>query len=91
MLLKCGVNQKGLKFGGQYEHLLHAVDVNLLGEWIHTKKENTGALLFASTEIHVEVNAEQAKYMSMSCEQDTGDYYSINAGNISFGSVAEFK
>jgi hypothetical protein len=65
MLLKCGVNQKGLKLSGQYQNLLYTIDVNLLGERIHTKKEKIGALLLASKEIRLEVNAEQAKYKSM--------------------------
>ena len=65
MLLKCGVNQKGLKLSGKYQHLLYVIDVNLLGERIHTKKENTGDLLLARKEIRLEVNAEQAKYMNM--------------------------
>jgi hypothetical protein len=70
MLLKCGVNQKGLKLIGKYQHLLCATAVNLLGERIQTKKENTGALLLASKEIRLELNAEQAKYLSMSYEKN---------------------
>ena len=69
MLLKCGVNQKGLKLSGKYRHLLYIIDVNLLHERIHTKKENTGSLLLASKEMRLEVNAQQAKYTSISSDK----------------------
>ena len=44
----------------------HADDVNILGRSVHTIKKNTEALVAASEEIGLEVNAEKTKYMIMS-------------------------
>ena len=44
----------------------HADDVNILDRSVHTIKKNTEALVAASEEIGLEVNAEKTKYMIMS-------------------------
>jgi len=41
-------------------------DVNILGGSVHTKKKNAGALVVASNEIGLKVNAVKTKYMVMS-------------------------
>jgi hypothetical protein len=48
--------------------LIYADDVNILGGSIHTIKENTQALIVASKEIGLEVNADKTKNMVMSSE-----------------------
>jgi hypothetical protein len=45
---------------------IYADDVNILGGSLHTTRKNTVALLIASKEIGLEVNAEKTKYMVMS-------------------------
>jgi hypothetical protein len=43
-----------------------------LGGTIHTTKENTEALIVASKETGLEVNADKTKYMVMSQDQHAG-------------------
>jgi hypothetical protein len=59
-------NQKGLKLNGTHQLVVNADDVNILGGSLHTIRKNTEALLIASKEIGLEVNAEKTKYMVMS-------------------------
>jgi len=44
---------------------VYADDVNILGGSVQTVTENGEALLFASKEIGLEVNADETKYMFM--------------------------
>jgi hypothetical protein len=43
--------------------LVYADDVNILGDYIDTTKNNTQTLIDASKEIGLEVNTEKTKYM----------------------------
>jgi hypothetical protein len=52
-------NQEGLKLNGTHQVLVYADDVNILRGSIHTIRKNTGALLIASKEIGLEINAEK--------------------------------
>jgi len=45
----------------------HANDANILGRSIHTIKKNTEALVIASKEIGLEVNADKTKYSVAFC------------------------
>jgi hypothetical protein len=52
--------------------LFCADDVNILGGSVHTVKENTKIVVFASKEIGLEVNGDKAKCMVMSVHQNAG-------------------
>jgi len=59
------VNQNGLKLNGTHQLLVYADDVNVLGGSIYTVMKNTEALVVASKETGLEVNANKTKYMVM--------------------------
>ena len=50
------VNQDGLKLNGTHQLKAYADDVNILGESIHSLKENEEALVAATREIGLEVS-----------------------------------
>jgi hypothetical protein len=52
--------------------LAYADDVNILGERIRSIRKNTEALVIASKEICLEVNAEKTTYMVISRDQNAG-------------------
>jgi len=55
-----------LKLNGTHQLLVDADDVNILGERVHTVKENAEAFIVASKETGLEVNVDKTKYMVMS-------------------------
>jgi hypothetical protein len=63
------VYQDGLKLNGTHQLLAYADDGNILGGNVHTVKKNTEALLAATKEIGLEVNADKTRYMVMSRDQ----------------------
>ena len=65
------VIQDGLQLNGTHQLLLYA-DVNILGGSVHTVKGNAEALIVASKEIGLEVNADKTKFMVMSGDQNAG-------------------
>jgi hypothetical protein len=71
------VNQDGLKLDGTHQLLAFADDVNILGGSVHTVKENAEALVMATKEIGLEVNADKTKYMIMSRDQNAGRSHSV--------------
>ena len=85
------VNQDGFKLNGTHQLLVYADDVNILGESIHTVKENAEALIVASKETGLEVNADKTKYMVMSREQKAGRSQNMRIDNRSFERAEEFK
>jgi hypothetical protein len=85
------VNQDGLKLNGTHQLLAYADDVNILGGSAHTVKENAEALVVATKEVGLEVNADKTKYIIMSRDQNAGRIYSTKIDNSSIERVEEFK
>jgi hypothetical protein len=56
-------NQEGLKLNCIHQLLAYADGVNVLGGSMHTIKKNTKALVSASKEIGLAVNANKTEYM----------------------------
>ena len=69
----------------------HCLDVNILGGSVHTVKENAEALVVATKEIGLEVNADKTKYMVMPRDQNAGQGHSVKIDNSSIERVEEFK
>ena len=85
------VKQDGLKLNVSHQLLVYADDVNILGESVHTVKKNAEALVVASKEIGLEVNADKTKYVFMSRGQNEGRIHGIKIDNSSFKKVEDFK
>ena len=66
------VNQDGFKLNGTHQLLAYADDVNILGGSVHTVEENAEALVVATKETGLEVNADETRYMIMSRDQNAG-------------------
>jgi hypothetical protein len=85
------VNQYGLKLNGTHLFLTYADDVNILGGSGHTVKENAEALVVATKEIGLEVNADKTKYMAMSRNRNAGRDDSVKIDNSSIERVENFR
>ena len=53
-----------------HQLLVYADDINMLGGSVHSIKENAEALVAASKEIGLEVNADETKFMVISGDQN---------------------
>jgi hypothetical protein len=81
-----------LKLNGLRRLLVYTDDINILGGSIHIiMKKNTEALIVASEETGLEVNAEKTKYVFMSQEQRTGKNHNIKLGNTHFARVEQIN
>jgi len=80
-----------MKLNGLHQILVYADDVNMLGGSVRTVKENAEALLLASKESGLEVNADKTKHIVISRDQNAGRRQSINIDNSSFERVEKFK
>jgi len=58
---------------------------------IYTLQENAEALVAATRDIGLEVNADKTKYMVMSRDQNTERIHSVRIDNSTFERVEEFK
>jgi hypothetical protein len=85
------VNQDGLKLNGTNQLLGYADNVNILGGNVHTIKRKAEALVGASKETGLEVNADKTKYLVVPREQNSGRSHTIKTDNKSFERVEEFK
>jgi len=85
------VSQDGLRLNGTHQLLAYADDVNILGGSVHTVEENAEALVVATKEIGLEVNADKTKYTIMSRDQNAGRNHSMKIDNSSIERVEEFK
>ena len=61
----------------------YADDFNILGGSVHTVQVNAEALVVATKEIGLEVNADKTKYMIMSRDQNAGRGHSVKIDNSS--------
>jgi hypothetical protein len=61
-----------LKLNDKHHLLFYADDFNILGGNAHTVKKNADALIVASKEIGLEVNADKTMYMVISRDQNAG-------------------
>ena len=89
-IMRVQVNQDGLKLNGAHRVLGYADDVNILGGSVHTTKENAEALLVASKEIGLEVNADITKYMAMPQDQNARQSHNMKIDNRSSEMVEVF-
>ena len=80
-----------MKLNGTHQLLVYADDVNILGESVHTIKENAEALVAAAKEIGLEVNADKTEYRVMSRDKNAGRSHNMNIHNRSFERVEDFK
>jgi hypothetical protein len=71
--------------------LVYVDDVNILGGRVHTIKDNINALVVASMETELELNADKIKHMITSREENGGGSHNIKIGNRSFEMVEQLK
>ena len=70
--------------------MVYADDI-ILGRSVRNIEKNTEALLVASKEIGLEVNADKTEYMVMSRYQNAGRSHNMKTDNSSFGKAEEFR
>jgi hypothetical protein len=71
--------------------LVYSDGVNILGGSVRTVQKNKEALVVASKETGLEVNADKTKYMVISRDQNAGQSQNIRIDNNTSKSVEEFK
>ena len=67
--------------------MVYADDVNTLGGSVHTVMKKAEALVVASKETGLEVNAGKTKYMVMSRDQNAGRSHNMKIDNSCFERV----
>jgi len=71
--------------------MLYADDVNIMGGSVHIIEKTPEALLVASKEIFLKVNADKFKYMFMSPDQNAERCQYVKFDDTSFDRVDEFR
>jgi hypothetical protein len=66
------VNHDGLKLNGTLQVLVYANGVNVFAGSVQTVRENAVALILASKETGLEVNAHKSQYIVISGDQSAG-------------------
>jgi hypothetical protein len=79
-----------LKLNGIHQLLVYADDVNISGDRVCTVREKAEALVVASKEIGLEVNADKTNYMVMSGYQNVGRSNGMKVDNRSFEREEKF-
>jgi hypothetical protein len=74
-----------------HQLLVYVDDFSTLGGRVHTIKKTAEALLVASKETRLEVNADETKHMVMSQDKNAGQSHNMKVDNSSFERVGEFK
>jgi len=64
------ITQDGLQLNGTHQLLFYVDDINILDGSVQTIKQNTEALLVATKDRGLEVNADKTKYMVTSRDQN---------------------
>jgi len=85
------LNQECLKLNGTHQLLANVDDGNILGGRVHTVKKNAEALVTATKETGLEVNAHKTKYMTTSQDKNAGRIDSMKMDNSSIERVEEYK
>jgi hypothetical protein len=80
-----------LKLNSTHQLLVYADDVNILGRSIHTIKKRTEALVAASKENGLEVNADKTKRVVMYRDQNAERSQNLKTDNSFFERVKQFK
>jgi hypothetical protein len=83
----------GLKLNETHQLPVYDDDVNLLGDYIDTKKKNIETLIDASKKIGLEVNTEKTEYTRtlLSRRQNAGQNHDIKMANRCFENMAQLK
>jgi hypothetical protein len=71
--------------------MAYADDINIFVGSLQTVKENAEALVVATKEIGLEVNADKTKYMVVARDENAGRSHSMKIDNSSIERVEEFK
>ena len=80
-----------MKLNGTHQLLAYADDVNILGGSVHNVTKNEEALVVATREIGLEVNAHKTKYMTVFRDQNAERIHSMKMDNSPIERVEEFK
>jgi hypothetical protein len=85
------VNEDGLKLNGTHRLLVYTDDGNILEGNVHVVKEKAEALIVASKETGLEVNADKTNYVVKSRDQNAGQIRSVKIERSSLERVEVFR